>query len=152
MSATMQETRAATYEFEVAIDAPRDAVWTALTDETDVWWLPDFHVMGEGSVVNFDATAGGQLIERRADGGSLLWYTVQMCSPGQSLHLVGHVAPEWGGPLCSLFKLALEDRGDGCVLRVTDAMFGAIDEAKVAGQEQGWVQLFTDGLKAYAER
>ena len=51
MSVESRQTRSVTYTIEVAIAAPRIRVWQALTEEIDAWWLPDYHEMGEGSVV-----------------------------------------------------------------------------------------------------
>ena len=73
MSSEELETRALKYEFSVDIDAPREAVWRSLVDEMDAWWLPDFRMVGAGSVVSFEARAGGQMIETQEDGSSLLW-------------------------------------------------------------------------------
>ncbi len=151
MSALETNATVRTYELEIVIDATPEEVWRALTEETNAWWLPDFHMMGEGSVVTFDARAGGQLVERTEPGGSLLWYTVQMCTPHVSLHLVGHIAPEWGGPATTMLRLGLEERDGGTVLVVQDATFGHTSAETAKSLEDGWRQLFTDGLKRYVE-
>lgn len=142
------------YELQIAIDAPRERAWRAIVDETNAWWLPDFHMVGEGSTVTLDTRAGGGLVERLPDGGSLLWMTVQWCRPEQfTLYLVGHTAPDWGGPSTSHLKLELSPRDDdGCTLKVVDAIVGRVDDATIESLESGWTQLFTDGLKAFAER
>ena len=152
MSGQLTEAKTIKYDLEIAIDAPRDRVWEALTNETNGWWLPDFRVMGEGSVVRMDARAGGHVIEEGQDGASLLWYTVQMCKVGESLHLVGHVAPAWGGPATTLLQLSLVEQGAGTLLRVEDALYGNVSESSAASLKDGWGQLFTDGLKAHAEK
>ena len=124
------EARVASYELEVDIKSPRERVWKAITNETNAWWLPDFHMLGEGSVVTFDTQAGGGLVERIEGGGSLLWYTVLWNQPDQfTLYLVGHTAPQWGGPNTSILQLTVEAREEGSVLKVTDSRFGHIDEA-----------------------
>ena len=146
------ETGARKYELEIEIEAPRERVWEALTNETDMWWLPDFRMVGEGSAVHFEARAGGHLVESREDGGSLLWYTVQMCMPGESLHLAGHIAPEWGGPATTMLHLALAEKDGKTVLLVQDALFGHVAEKTANSLESGWRQLFTDGLKQHAEK
>lgn len=151
MTAQIMETRAAKYEFEIEIQASRDAVWTGLTTEINKWWLPDFHMVGEGSVVSFDTRAGGHLVETKEDGGSLLWYTVLMCAPGESVHLVGHVAPEWGGPSTNTLCFRLEEKGDATILRVQDAHFGHVADSTLESLESGWKQLFGEGLKPYVE-
>lgn len=144
-------TRAAKYELEIPIQAPVEIVWKALTEDTNAWWLPDFHMVGKGSVVTLDARAGGQLIETQPDGGSLLWYTVQYCKPGEALYLVGYVAPDWGGPATTMLKLALEEHDGGTRLAVSDALFGCIEDSGVQSLHEGWTQLFTDGLKKHVE-
>lgn len=151
MSALTTEPRVARYELEVAIDADRERVWRALTEETDAWWLPDFHMVAADSVVELEACAGGGLVEHRPGGGSLLWYTVQMCAPGETLHLVGHLAPAWGGPATTMLELTLEERDGGTVLRVRDALFGHVTDDTARSLADGWRQLFGDGLKAHAE-
>ena len=49
MSARTLDVRAAQYEFEIPIGRPPADVWRALTAEIQAWWLPDFHMVGEGS-------------------------------------------------------------------------------------------------------
>jgi len=138
------------YELEIEIGAPVARVWESLTDEVDAWWLPDFRAAGTDSVVRLDARPGGLLMETLPDGSGLVWYTVQMTQPGKTLYLVGHEAPDWGGPRISMLKLALESRGEGTVLRVSDTRMGRIDPESSA-TEQGWRQLFSDGLKRHVE-
>lgn len=139
------------YELEIPIDAPRAKVWKALTDGVNAWWLPDFHMVGEGSTVTFDARAGGQLIETHENGGGLLWYTVAMVTPGESIHLVGHCFPEWGGPATTLLHLALEEQDGTTILRVSDSQYGHPSESSMKSLEEGWTQLFTEGLKRHVE-
>ncbi|MFT7461910.1 MAG: hypothetical protein ACI9EF_000244 [Pseudohongiellaceae bacterium] len=146
------ETCALQYELAVPIAAKRDSVWQALSDETNAWWLPDYHTLGAGSVVTLDARAGGQLIEALPDGGSLLWYTVQLCLPGDALPLVGHLGPQWGGPATTMLELALSDSDDGgTVLTVRDALYGCVSESQATSLRDGWMELFSKGLKAHVK-
>lgn len=151
MSMRSTDTQARSYEFEVSIQAPREVVWRSLCEELDAWWLPDFHVVDPGSKLTFEARAGGQLVETSPSGAGLLWYTVAMVAPGTSLHLFGHVFPEWGGPGTSLLKLALEDDGAGTLLKVSESLVGAHTKAAARSQREGWTQLFEAGLKPHAE-
>ena len=64
-------------------------------------------------------------------------------------YLFGHIAPEWGGPQTSNLKLALEKTSTGCIMKVTDARHGHIDD--MTSYADGWRQIFTDGLKKYVE-
>jgi uncharacterized protein YndB with AHSA1/START domain len=129
---------------------PRET-WRALTDDVNTWWLADFHMLSPDSVVSFEARAGGALLEQGTDGRSLLWYTVQMAVPNESLHLVGHIGPDWGGPATSMLSLTLETRGVETVLSVRDALFGHTTDELVDSLCNGWRQLFTDDLKAHLE-
>jgi len=138
-------------ELEIAISAPQSRVWEAMTEETNAWWLADFRALGEGSTVTFDAKPGGCLVENTPDGGGLVWYSVQMAQPGKALYLVGHTAPDWGGPTLSMLKLSLEASAEGCTLRVSDSLVGRVSEQQASSLESGWAQLFGQGLKAYVE-
>ena len=153
MGAKTSEASCVQYELEIAIEAPCDRVWEAIFEETNFWWLPDFHMAGEGSVVTFDPTPGGKgLLEQVENGGGLLWYHVQYCLPSEfKVYLVGHVAPDWGGPSVSHLKLALEESGTGCVLKITDAQHGNVDLKSAQSLHDGWAQLFSVGLKAFVE-
>ena len=152
MSTTTLETKAITYELEVSIEAPVETVWQSLTEETDHWWLPDFRMVGANSTVHFDAQAGGHLLERMEGGGSLMWYTVLMSVPKESLDLVGYVTANFGGPATTMLRLGLEETPTGTLLRITDAIVGHVKEGSVQSLESGWMQLFRDGLKVYAEK
>lgn len=141
------------FELEIAIGASRERVWRAIFEETDLWWLPDFHMVGADSKVTFDCRPGGRgLVEETASGGGLLWYSVQMYLPEQfEVYLIGHVAPEWGGPATSSLKLALAETESGCLLQVTDARHGHVDEQQLQSTHDGWHQLFTAGLQQFVE-
>lgn len=141
------------YELEIPINASPDRVWQAMFEETNFWWLPDFHMAGANSVVTFDPTPGGKgLIENHEGGGGLLWYQVQYCLPHDyKIYLIGYLAPDFGGPATSHLKLMIESTDGGCVLKVTDAQTGSVSEKAADSQREGWSQLFSDGLKAYVE-
>ena len=58
------------YELEIEIKAEQQVVWNAIIEETNAWWLPDFHMVDEASTVEFDIRPGGRgLIEHRDGGG-----------------------------------------------------------------------------------
>lgn len=147
----LTDARIASYRFDVSIRRSPADIWRVLVDRTDAWWMSEFRTFGEGSRVTLDAEAGGRLVERASDGRSLEWYRVQMVSPGTSLHLVGHVASDWGGPTTSMLKLEIEGRDDGGALIVSDSLVGNVTEASAGSAERGWKRLFGTGLKGLAE-
>lgn len=142
------------YELEIAIKAPRQRVWDALIHETNGWWLPDFHMVGKDSVVEFDLSPGGRGLVEHLDGsGFLVWYEVQFYMPEQfTLHMVGNLAPEWGGPATTNMKVHVEESADGSLLKISDAHHGRIDRVRLGSQKDGWQQLFTDGLASHVEK
>lgn len=148
MSAESGEVRWAGYGFEIELAATRDQVWAALVDP-QAWWPADFHVLGPDSVLSFEARAGGLLLERQAGMASLLWYQVQLCDPGSALQMVGHLAPDWGGPATSMLSFGLESRPTGTMLRVRDSLIGRFGAETLAALEAGWRGLFGNALVAH---
>jgi len=152
MKLTTLETKAVTYEFELAIEAPLATVWRCLTEDIDAWWLPDFRMVGPNSKIQFDSRAGGRLLEVSENGGSLLWYTVLMCVPQESIDMAGHMTAKFGGPSTTMLRLGLKETPTGVLLQVSDAIVGHAKEDSVKRLADGWLWLFRDGLKAYAEQ
>lgn len=143
----------AQYEIEVSIRAARDRVWRALFDEIDAWWLPDFHMTGAGSRMEFQACAGGGLIERHENGGSLLWCTVHWVQPDAfTVYLVGHLAPDWGGPTTSMIRIRIDEHASGAKIHFRESHVGHIDQENLGSLREGWTALLTDGLKKHIER
>ena len=141
----------ATVELQIPLAVPRARAWEALTSEIDAWWLGDFRVVAPDSTLTLEPRAGGLLLESKPGGGSLLWFTVTLVTPGEGLHLVGHIAPPWGGPAVSMLSLVLKDSDEGCVLELTDALLCPDSMAKADGLEAGWKALFGTGLKQHLE-
>ncbi len=139
------------YSFQIPISAPLERVWQSLSEDINAWWMTDYRVFGESSRVTLSADTGGVLLETGDDGSSLEWYRVQMCVPGKSLHLVGYLAPDWGGPTLSMLSLTLQPVESGCVLTVADALSGNTSEKAAQSAEAGWKQLFDQGFRAHVE-
>ncbi len=138
------------YEFEVEIDADRERVWRALTDQLSSWWLTDFHMLGPDSIVSLEPIPGGRLFEHCGDKG-LLWYTVLSISPCESLNLAGYCTPEWGGPCTTLLTIKLVANAGSTRVVVSDALYGHVSDKQAASLKSGWTNLFTDGLKRFVE-
>jgi len=146
----VSEVRAAQYSIEIHIKGTRQRVWRGLTDQLGTWWLPDFHMLGSDSLVTFEPHAGGRLFEQNGDA-ELLWYRVLAISPLESLSLVGHCTPEFGGPLTTMLTLSLREAGEQTTLVVNDALFGVVKDQQVESLRSGWESLFSDGLKRHVE-
>ena len=139
------------YQFDIAINQPASRVWTVMFEQINEWWMSDFRALGSDSVMSLEAKTGATLLENGADGSSLEWYRVQMCIPGKSLYLVGYMAPDWGGPTTSMLKLSVAEDGGNCVLTVSDALVGKVNEAAAKSAQNGWLELFGSGLKQFTE-
>ena len=150
MPGTTHEARVVQYEFEVDIDATPSRVWRALTDQLSSWWLPEFHVLGQDSIVTLEPFPGGRLFEQ-SDSKGLLWYTVLVVSTNESLSLAGYCTPEWGGPCTTILTLKFVETEKGTRLIVSDALYGRVEEKQVESLRAGWQQLFDDGLRKFVE-
>lgn len=142
------------YELEIEIAAPCERTWDALLQEINAWWPEDFRMLGEGAHVELDVSPGGRgLVETKQDGSTLHWYAVQCFLPAQfTMYLVGNIAPDFGGPTTSNMKLALEPTASGCVLKVSDAHYGRVNESAMHSLESGWKQVFGESLKGFVEQ
>lgn len=132
---------------ELTINAPAGKVWSAMTDPSCAWWPDDFKALPRG-VMSFTPIAGGSLLETNEEGGSTLWGTVVMVDPGKSIDLAGPVTPAFGGPNLNFVRMAIEDRGEVTLFRLTNTIFGNVGDTSQINT--GWEYLF-GGLKAYCE-
>lgn len=140
------------YSFDIVIERSTDQVWNLMFSKINDWWMNDFRALGEDSTVSLEPHTGATLLEKKDNGESLEWYRVQMFVPGNSVYLVGYLAPDWGGPTTSMLKLALRKQGDSTVLTVSDALLGNVSENAAKNAQSGWLDMFTNGLKAFAEK
>ncbi len=148
--ATQLDPRAARYDLEILIDAPRDHVWSTLIQRPNDWWIADMRCVAADATIALDAQAGGALVERAADGGELLWGTVLAIQPRQSLNLASAIAPPFGGPCQTYLLIELLDQGSATVVRMTHSLHGHFGDETIPQMKDGW-RLLLEGLKATAE-
>lgn len=148
---TLATLSSTTVALEIPIDAPRETVWRALVDETGSWWREDFFVTKGQRRFQMEAHVGGRLYEETDSGSGLLWYTVTAIEPQESLSLVGHLAPPWGGPATSLLGFQLEDRDGGTLVKFQDHIFGVVTEATEKNMTEGWNLLLVEAWKKHCE-
>lgn len=153
---TIQSTTSAqhgAYDISIKIDADARAVWKALIEETNRWWVSDFRMVAPDSVVRFDLQPGGSgLIEEANGGGFLQWYQIQAFLPAQrKLYLVGHIAADFGGPSTSHMCLAIREQGGTSEFRLTDSLVGNVSEETLTSLQSGWTSLF-ESLAEFVER
>ena len=107
--------------FEVSIRAPRDRIWTALTEETNNWWPKDFFSAENPAGFVIEGQLGGRVYEAWNGGGGVLWGTVVVWSPGYRMTWACEMYPDWTGPGRSFVTFDLEERGLETIVKVQDS-------------------------------
>lgn len=146
----ISETRCVQYEIRLAIKAQWQTVWAGLTQQLNVWWLPGFRMLGPGSCLQLETHAGGKLFEKNGNA-ELLWYNVLSIMPSESINLVGYCTAEYGGPSTSLLTLRLSPGESETLLTIQDSLTGYVSDSHAESLRNGWIRLFSDGLKAWCE-
>lgn len=139
---------------EIEIDAPRERVWTALTDEIGAWWHKDFFVAPGKTEMRLDAKLGGWMAEHDGEGGGAIWGEVKAVSAPSTLMMVGDTGPDWGGPNRGIMQWDLapvEGAPHKTTMRFRHALHGNVNEQTRASLDGGWKLLFVDCMKAYCE-
>lgn len=140
-----------TVTMDIAITAPVERVWTALTTDVSQWWPRDFLVAADPRGMQFEPRLGGRLFEEDSRGGGAIWYTVYGITPGASIDLVGQLSAAYGGPAQSLLRLVLRQEGAHTVLSLTDAVVGNVGHTSAASLGDGWRAIFERGFKHFIE-
>lgn len=139
---------------EVRIAAPRDTVWSVLTQDPAPWWHPAYFTDPRGperGAFHLEARLGGRMYEDWGDGQGLVWGTVIGLDRGRFLQVVGDSSPAWGGPSRNFQTFRLEDDGRGTKLRFEHVVYGRVSEATARSLDEGWRFLFEHGLKRWCE-
>ncbi|MBL8857633.1 MAG: SRPBCC domain-containing protein [Planctomycetes bacterium] len=134
------------------IQAPRAAVWRAITEQTAEWWPEAMLVGGPGTKLTFEARLGGRLFEQWGQGSGLIWYEVIAIDPQSTIDLTGHVTQRFGGPAVSQLHIALTDEAGGTRVSLTDAVIGVDRSASNRQVTEGWSLVFGKALKKYLEQ
>ena len=142
-----------TIEIQFDIQASQQRVWEAVVAETTNWWRKEFFATKNPQGIYLEPQAGGRLYEQAEGDAGLLWYTVTEVLPPSILGMAGHLAPPYGGPATSMFRLELTEKGGGsCQVKLSDHIFGVVTPKTKDVIESGWRTLFVDGLKPYCEQ
>ena len=137
---------------ELALEWPINAsiqrTWAALFDQPEAWWPHECRAVGDGAKMKLDCALGGQLTEKRADGGGVCWYTIFALEPMKSVDLIGHLAARYGGPATSTLNIELAPGAadQTCILKLTDSIVGRIGPNMTASVSSGWHAIIGEGL------
>ena len=133
---------------EVTIEAPREAVWKALTGNIGQWWA--FRLTDESAEMSLDARIGGIFMEHRGNGEGAIWGTVIYLKKAEILRLSGPLGMI-GRAVNSVYCYELEDRAGNTLIKLTHSAFGDIDPEHGPDHEKGWRTLLDTYLKGYLE-
>ena len=136
---------------ELKINASKNRVWQALTEETGQWWKKDFFTNPKAREFVLENRLGGLMYEDAGNDNGLVWASVIGIDSPNSIQLKGQLSPKYGGPAISFMKIQLESVENETLLKITDTIFGSISENLQKNLTEGWQAIFKEGLKPYAE-
>ncbi len=152
MMNTQESTLSATkVAIEIAIKAPIEVVWQAVTSEANAWWRKDFYTSPKTKQFIIEKKLGGKMYEDYGNGEGLVWAEVIGINSPQSIEFKGNLSASFGGPAISFLKIELASNGEETKLTLTDDIFGKVGENVKTSMTKGWELLFGHGLKPYVE-
>ncbi len=130
---------------EVLVDADPAAAFEVFTARLGRWWplAAGFGVYLDGTV----AFAGGQIIERSADGRQAVWGTVTRWEPPDAVAFTWH--PGYGAERASHVEVTFTAAGKQTLVSLTHSGWEIFDDPAGArsGYDKGWLEV----LGRYAE-
>jgi DNA-binding transcriptional ArsR family regulator/uncharacterized protein YndB with AHSA1/START domain len=137
-------------EQEVSINAPRERVYKALTENIGDWW--EFRVAPKGvtSTLSLDAVPGGQFIEKWGENDGAIWGNVYYVNAPEEIRLQGHLGMK--GAVNSAYTYRLIENEGVTTLQLTHTASGIIEESWEQSHSEGWKHLLGNLLKTYVEQ
>ncbi|MGM7702618.1 helix-turn-helix domain-containing protein [Pseudalkalibacillus sp. Hm43] len=135
-------------EQEITINATRDKVFKALTEDINDWWA--YRLNGDqGSTLSFEPKVGGQFLESWGDGEGALWGVVTYIKAPEEIRMNGLLGMR--GAVNSAYTYSLEEKGDQTVLKLSHHAYGLLDPQWRDAHDGGWQELLGQFLKEYVE-
>jgi DNA-binding transcriptional ArsR family regulator/uncharacterized protein YndB with AHSA1/START domain len=131
---------------DVAISAPRDLVFAALTEDPGGWWGHPY-LRSDATGLTLEPRLGGLVVETW-DGGGAVLATVTGWTEGRYLQLTG---PFHLGLALGTATFQLSDGEGGTNLEFSFRAIGAIESQLVERFAEGWTDLVGRRLKTLAE-
>lgn len=111
---TMSSPQAFDISIEATVKKDSHSVWTALIEDTGMWWHPEGTLSGDPQNVTLEAWAGGCICESLDDGGSVKQLEVVLVSQDAGiLQAVGTLGPLRSLPVAGIFTLKVEELDAG---------------------------------------
>lgn len=146
MPDTDKPVRAVRIENEIPIAAPREKVFTALTQEQHSWY--PYNYGGERvKTISLEPRVGGQCIEEWGDGAGVLYSLVWHYDPPAALCLRGYLRDAVNLEQWFTF---VDDGSGGTILRQSLTACGPLSDDDAAGiRTHGDLSLHADALRSY---
>ncbi|NWQ41460.1 helix-turn-helix domain-containing protein [Bacillus sp. EB106-08-02-XG196] len=136
-------------EQELFIDASREEVFKALTENVEDWWEFRIAPKGVDSNFTFDPVPGGQFIEKWGEKEGAIWGNVYYVNAPAEIRLFGHLGMQ--GAVNSAYTYRLQEKEGGTVLQLSHTASGVIQEQWEQEHTKGWNYLLGTLLKNYVE-
>lgn len=138
-------------EQEIEINAPREQVYRALTEEIGNWW--EFRIAPKGLESNFtfEPVPSGQFIEHWGENQGAVWGTVYYVNAPEEIRLQGHLGMY--GAVNSAYTYKLIKKDDSTLLQLSHHASGILQNEKWEEEHnKGWNYLLATRLKNYVEQ
>lgn len=135
----VMEIRQISIKQSIEIDAPKDAVWEAITGDIGGWWGAPYMLDDESTEITVDARLGGLVAEGHGET-RMAWGTITGICPGNLLEFAGAMGMGLGTYGQVSFGLAEADGGGTRVVLRHEAM-GTFDAGNQEGYTHGWADL-----------
>ncbi|KKK39916.1 ArsR family transcriptional regulator [Mesobacillus campisalis] len=145
----MESSKGFRIEQEIFIEAPREKVFTALTEQVEDWWEFRLAPKGVQSRFTFDPVPGGQFIEKWSEKEGAVWGNVYYVNAPEEIRLHGHLGMQ--GAVNSAYTYRLLEKEGGTLLQLSHTASGVIQEQWEEEHSKGWQYLLGTLLKNYVE-
>ncbi len=134
---------------EVLIEAPRERVFEALTEEISQWWGAPYLIDNGATGLRLEPRLGGHLTEMWGDDAGGIWATVTKLRRPERIDLTGPIG--MSGAVVGVATFELEQKGRATLLKLTHRAMGQISDETRRGFDAGWKDLLGTRLKSFVE-
>jgi DNA-binding transcriptional ArsR family regulator/uncharacterized protein YndB with AHSA1/START domain len=144
------QSKAFQIEQEVFINAPREKVFKALTEQVGDWWEFRLAPKGVSSVLSLNPIPGGLFIEKWGENEGAVWGNVYFVNAPEEIRMQGHLGMQ--GAVNSSYTYRLLEKEGATVLQLTHSASGVLRDNWEQSHTEGWQHLLGTLLKNYVEQ
>ncbi|MGD6962285.1 metalloregulator ArsR/SmtB family transcription factor [Fictibacillus phosphorivorans] len=135
-------------EQEVVIQAKKETVFKALTEDISSWW--HFRVGEKDSNLILEPKLAGRFYEDWGNGEGALWGNVTYYKRNEEIRLNGLLG--MSGSVNSSYSYKLIEDGDRTVLQLSHQAVGILEPHWEEAHRHGWNELLAENLKKFVEQ